>query len=51
MDTRDAILLRIPPALHEQVSDLARVNKRSTTREIELAIERHVAPTPEVRHQ
>jgi hypothetical protein len=44
MDNRDAILLRIPPALHEQVSELARVNKRSTTREIELAIERHVSP-------
>ena len=37
------MLLRLPPALKAQVSELARVNKRSLTREVEFALERYVA--------
>jgi predicted transcriptional regulator len=46
LEQREAMLLRLPPKLKADVSELARVNKRSTTREIELAIEQHIAAAP-----
>jgi predicted transcriptional regulator len=41
--TRDVLLLHLPAQLKEQVRDLAKENKRSMTKEIEMAIEQHVA--------
>jgi hypothetical protein len=46
-EPREAILLRLPTKLKADVCELARVHKRSTTREIELAIENHVASAPQ----
>jgi hypothetical protein len=43
MENRPALLLRLPAALKTQIEMCAREHKRSTTREIELAVERHVA--------
>jgi hypothetical protein len=43
-EEREAMLLRLPPALKEAMRVLARENKRSLTREVEVALERHVAP-------
>jgi hypothetical protein len=42
MDTRQSLLLRLPSALKLEIEICARENKRSTTREIELAVENHV---------
>jgi hypothetical protein len=43
METRESLLVRLPSALKSQIELCARDHKRSTTREIELAVERHVA--------
>jgi hypothetical protein len=43
MDTREALLLRLPAELKSQIELCAREHLRSTTREIQLAVERHVA--------
>jgi predicted transcriptional regulator len=52
LQERDCLLLRLPPALKEQLRDMARVNKRSMTKEIELAVEKHVTqPTQEIAHE
>ena len=45
--TRDVLLLHLPAQLKEQVRDLARENKRSMTKEIELAIEQRIATAKE----
>lgn len=50
---RQAMLLLLPPQLKNALRVVAREHKRSMTREIELAIEKHVAapaqaPTGEV---
>ncbi|HXX20521.1 MAG TPA: hypothetical protein VEJ46_14045 [Candidatus Acidoferrum sp.] len=42
-EEREALLLRLPAKLKADVSALAKVHKRSTTKECELAIELHVA--------
>lgn len=43
---REGMNLRLPPELKDQVRELARDNKRTLTREIELALERHVGVKP-----
>ena len=45
--TRSALLLHLPSQLKEQVRDLARENKRSMTKVIELAIEQRITSAKE----
>jgi len=47
-DERSAMMLRLPEPLMEAVRQRAEANKRSKTREIEVLLERALAPTPEV---
>ena len=44
MDARKAMNLRLPPILMDGLRARADQNKRSLTREAELAIERYLAP-------
>ena len=48
MDDRRHMNLRLPPALMESLRARADENKRSMTREIEIAVERHLSPAPAV---
>ncbi len=41
------LLLRLPSELKTRVEESARANRRSTVKEIQVAIERHVAAQPE----
>jgi hypothetical protein len=43
------LLLRLPADLKAQVEESARANRRSTVKEIQVAIERHVGAQPESR--
>ena len=43
MEVRDAILLRLPSSLKEQVEQMAIDHRRSMNREIQVAIEAHIA--------
>jgi hypothetical protein len=45
-EPRQATLLRLPPALKAAMRELAREHKRSLTREVEVALENHIAPVP-----
>jgi hypothetical protein len=45
-DTREVFLLRLPPPLKDAVREKALANKRSLTKEIEAALENHVALQP-----
>ena len=50
MDVNEArILLRLPFDLKSQLASLARENRRSTTKEILVALERYVISQPEAR--
>jgi predicted transcriptional regulator len=50
MEVRDAILLRLPTGLKERVEKLAVDHRRSTNREIQVAIEAYLArPKIELR--
>jgi hypothetical protein len=47
-EKRKSVLVLLPSALKQQVRVRARENKRSMRREIEVAVERHVAQPAEV---
>jgi predicted transcriptional regulator len=52
VEPREALLLRLPPKLKAEVCELARMHKRSATKEIEIAIEEYVgaaSPSPAER--
>jgi hypothetical protein len=42
MDEREPILIKLPQALARDITQLARDNKRSRVREIEVAVERYI---------
>ena len=48
---RQAMLLLLPPQLKNALRVVAREHKRSMTREIELAIEKHIAAPAQVSVQ
>jgi len=47
MDALEVCPVRIPSPLKAELRKLADANKRSMTREVEIAIERHIAAQPE----
>ena len=49
MENRDALLLRLPTNLKERLEESAREHRRSTTREIQVAIESYLAPELKAR--
>jgi hypothetical protein len=46
MDTRDAVLLRLPPELKASLAESARINRRSLNAEVQVRLERSVLPAP-----
>lgn len=44
MEAREALLLRLPLVLKERLQQAAKDHRRSTTREIQVAIESHLKP-------
>jgi hypothetical protein len=48
-ETREALLLRLPSDLKERLEISARENRRSTTREVQVALELYLAPELKAR--
>ena len=49
METRDAMLLRLPTALKEKLEQAAKDHRRSANMEAQVAIETHLAPQQKTR--
>jgi hypothetical protein len=47
MDDRKQLPVRVPAGLKAQIERVAKANRRSTTAEIQIAIETHVASHPQ----